>query len=179
MKKYINLLPPEEQKQIAAAARGAQVLSFGFLILFSVAALAVVLFAYQFWLAAEFAAGESEVHARSRALSELQNSSVQSEIANFNADLKNFSALARTENAWGPALFEIVRVLPADLTVDKMSMNAEGRVELSGRASARASVLQLRQNILGSEFFANVNFPLKNLEKARDGAWSYKFYVRK
>lgn len=179
MKRYINLLPPEEQKQIAASVRGAQLLSFGFLLLLSVAVLAAAIFAYQFWLRQELAAGAAEVRARTQALAELQSSQVQGEIREFNADLKNFSALAKTEGVLlGPVLLDMVRLLPADLTVDRISTSAEGRIELAGRSGARASVLRLRQNILGSEKFVNVNFPLKNLEKPQDVNWSYRFYVK-
>ena len=180
MKRYINLLPPEEQRQIALAQMTGSIFRFGLGLVVSLAALAVALLGAQFMFRRELGRVTADLAARTQALHELQTSTLRKDISTFNLDLKNFTTLAAGQQHWSDVLAEFAKLLPADLTLDTLTIDGgSGKVEVAGRGGTRRSVLQLRQNILGSRSFVNVNFPLKNLERANDTPWSYRFNLKK
>jgi len=179
MKRYINLLPPDEQKEITAAVAIARVSSFGFWLLVSVAVLAALLLAAGFTLTAQLRAANETVAASEDELAKFEQSQLREEVGVFNQDLRNFQTLAAGKTEYSEALREFASILPTELTLDRFAILEDGRVEVMGRGATRTSALRLRQNVLGSPHFEGINFPLKNLEKARDGEWNYRFSVKK
>lgn len=181
MKRYINLLPPEEQKQIALLSKQGLVLRYCGALLISFAAFAAALFGAQFLLAEQLQSVEADLAARTQALHQLETAKVRGEVENFNRDLKNFTIMEKTQDHWSAIFGELAGVLPAGMTIDSIHVVPEGaaiKVAVAGRGGNRAAVLRLRENILLSELFFGVNFPLKNLERPQDTPWTYRFYAK-
>lgn len=178
MKRFINLLPPDEQRQIANIATNAQVLRFGLWLMVSFAVLIAALLAARFVLLRQMSSVAADLAAVTETLRTLETSQLRQDLERFNLDLRNFSALSKAQQQWSGVLEDFQKLLPADLTVDSFSLGTGEKIEVAGRGGTRKSVLQLRQNILQSSSFVNVNFPLKNLERAVDAPWSYRFYVK-
>lgn len=179
MKKSINLLPPAEQKEIKLLEASREVRDFGIWLVVSLAALAALLFVTRIFLSAELASVAGQQAASAAALENLQGGALRQEIELFNKDLANFKKLEEHETSLAPVLREFGRLLPPDLTLDSLNITrADGKVEVSGRGGTRTSVLRLRQLLLDSEYFENVNFPLANLERAGDTPWKYRFYIK-
>lgn len=179
MKKNINLLPPSEQRQIALAATNAEVVRFGAWLVASIAILAVLLLAAMAVLQARLRVTADAVAGARTQLQELEQSALRDEVDTLNRDLKNYQVLSGFGGGISESLRELGRIIPPDVTLDSVAVDPVAkRVEISGRSGIRTSSLQFRQNILQSEFFYGVNFPLKNLEKASETTWSYRFYFR-
>lgn len=176
-KRYINLLPPEEQKHLQLEALNYTAASFGVWVLLSMICFIALIFTAQIVLNREIDDVNEQIAARHRELQNIKQPAVQKEIETLNRNLANLQTLLPAHQDWSPILVEFARLLPPDLTVDELLVTrADNKIEVSGHGATRESVLQLRLSLLSSPYFKNVNFPLSNLEKARNVAWKYRLY---
>jgi len=179
MKKAVNLLPPAEQHELRTAATYAQVVSFGGWLVVSLLVLSLFLFLGRIFLEIETQTVSEQVAAEREGLEKYNVKEFRAEVVAFNKNLSNFQALVEENHNWSQVFLEIGRILPSQVTLDGIMIDgADLKVELNGRAASREAALQLRQNLLQSEFFQRVNFPLDNLENSADLEWSYRFYIR-
>lgn len=179
MKKYTNLLPPREQKQVKLLRVQGQLLNFSFWLILSLLILIVSFFAAQVFLSSELELTNNQVSAKAGALANVEVTALRREVKLFNQDLANFQTLNLKRQNLSQVLIEFARALPPEVTLDSFGVNlGDYKVEVTGRALTRAAVLKLRKNLLASSYFTNVNFPLSNLEKPTNVAWKYRFYIR-
>ncbi|MDP3741455.1 MAG: PilN domain-containing protein [bacterium] len=178
MKRYINLLPPDFQKQVKLEKLQSQVVSFGIWSAVSLLVFATILFASFVVLKQSLIGLAEEVAVQTKVLDEIKETSVRKEVEIYNNNLKNFETLAAARNDWSVVLMEIARTLPKDMTIDSLTINRlDKKVELGGHSRSRDQVLQFRKNLVSSSYFTNVNFPLANLEKPTDLNWKYRFFL--
>lgn len=178
MKRYINLLPPQDQKQFRLGRINAQILRFGIWVILSLLIFSAILFVSFLFLRADLEAADEEVALKTKALAEVKETSVRKEVEEYNQNLKNFETLIQTNELWSKVLMEIAKNLPPDMTIDSLQVSRTDRkVELSGHARARTSVLEFRRLLLNSSMVSAVNFPLANLEKPSDLKWKYRFFI--
>ncbi len=179
IKKYINLLPPEELKFKAQREFARQLWLFGVVFLASLVALAAVLFGAEVYLQRQLRMKSEAIAVRSAELTSLEESQLQDELGTINRNLENFQILQREQMKWSGAFEELAQLLPRGLTLDSLIFTREEKkIEIAGRAATREEVLALRENLLASQHFKGVNFPLQNLERARDVPWRYRFYLK-
>ena len=179
VKKTINLLPPAEQKQLKLMKLGREIQDFATWLILSVVLLSTCLLFTQWFLADEVAVTRDQATTQNNHLNQIFTSSLKQNIEKINLAVLNFQTASAQHQAWSPMLGELAQILPADVTVDSLSFSrADRKIELSGRAAHRNSVLTLRENILNSEYFQKVNFPLTNLERAVNVSWKFRFYVK-
>lgn len=179
MKKAVNLLPPAEQRELRTAATHAQVISFGGWLVVSLLVLSLFLFLGRIFLEIETQTVSEQVAAEREGLEKYNVKEFRAEVVAFNKNLSNFQVLVEENHNWSQVFLEIGRILPSQVTLDGITIDGTDlKVELNGRAASREAVLQLRQNLLQSDFFQRVNFPLDNLENPADLEWSYRFYIR-
>lgn len=177
-KKHINLLPPEEQQTNKIADADAEVRNFGFWVVMSFVFLAAFFAVYEIILQTELRRDIDELSIKNSELSELKKTPLRQQLEALNLDLENFQALSASQAKWSNVLAELARRTPPAVTLDKLSLDrASSKIEIEGHAGTRDAVLALRQNILSSPYFRNINFPLDNLEKETDLKWKYRFYV--
>ena len=177
MKKNVNLLPPAEQKQFKLETLNYTIANFGVWILLSLVVFVALLFMAQLLLDQRVEDTTKQVNARYQELQNLKLPEVQKEIEILNKNLANFQKLEAVHEVWSSMLIEFARLVPSDLTVDSILITRkDNKIEISGHGLTRKSVLELRENLLSSSYFQFVNFPLSNLEKARDVSWKYRFY---
>ncbi len=179
MKRSINLLPPKEQKTLILEGINQQLVSFGLGAIVSLVAMIFVIFVAQFFLASILEGNNARVDAKQAELIVLEKKQIQLQLDELNNTLKNFASLQKEKTVWSPYLMELARLLPPDVSLQTLTLTREtNKVELTGQAGTRESVLKLRENILNSEYFKNINFPLFNLESPRDVNWRYRFFLR-
>lgn len=179
MKKNINLLPPSEQKKIKLIRVGEELRDFAIWVTLSLLILGGFLFAAIIFLKEELSSINDQIESQQQILGNIQSTQIRADIDRFNDGLSNFAKISSVSEQWSKALAELASLLPRDMTIDTLDITrSDKKFEIKGRAGNRNSVLKLRQNLLNSEYFAGVNFPLANLEKSRDVPWSYRFYVK-
>ena len=178
-KKRINLLPPEEQKENHLRVTRLLIIRLGVLGIGSILVLTLILFSARLFLTTTLRQTEADIVANNKTLAGFAGAGLENEIATLNETITNFGSLEGAQKKWSPYLMELARLMPADVSLDSIVINRTSRkVELAGKAANRDSVLELRQNILSSAYFENINFPLYNLVTARNVAWKYRFYLK-
>lgn len=178
MRKNVNLLPPLLQKQVKNSQINKRVMVFGMWLILSAIVTAGVLFATNLLLTEQLKSTEVAVAERTDDLRDLEQAFLQEDIQELNETLKNFDQLLINRHKWSGVFVEIAQILPTNIRVDSVELDREtGKVKMSGFAQSRDSVLQFRKNILASNIFMNVDFPLANLESANNLDWSYEFFV--
>lgn len=178
-KKFINLLPPEEQSEMRRQRLHNRVLNFGVWVMIVLVAATVGLWTMRFALQGDLDASSVALSAASQELQSLQNTPLREEVLALNRDLSNLDILQNKHQEWSLILRELAGLLPRDVTLDKVSITRNTRkLEIVGHALRRESVLQFRESLINSPYFTNVNFPLANLEKPQDLEWSYRLYFR-
>lgn len=178
-KKRINLLSPEVQRENRLRVIHFQIIRLGVLGLGSILVLALILFSARLFFGKTWRATSAAIAANNQILAGFAGAGLENEIATLGEIMTNFSSLGATQKKWSPYLVELATLIPEDVSVDSLMISRTSRkVELTGKARSRNSVIQLRQNILGSAYFENINFPLYNLEAPRNVAWKYRFYLK-
>lgn len=179
MKRYINLLPPQEQQKIKRFEVNAQVRDFGMWFIASLLIMGVFLFAGQYFLKRELNKTMAKIQTETTVLDNFKDRSIKTEVEDFNQNLGNFTALQKQNTDWSEALRELASILPQDMTIDRLVITRQDRkVEVAGHAGSRDSVLRFREHILESKHFVNINFPLSNLQKNANLPWNYRFYLK-
>jgi len=160
-KRLVNLLPPSEQKSNTQVQINREIMNFGVWLVLSLVVVALVLFAAQITLSAQLSGARELIEIKNQELDNLEKAFLQDEVVFLNQDLENFEKIHSQSKAWSGAILEITRLMPQDMVLDSMTIESkDNRVEASGRAGSRDSVLAFRQSLLGSEYFEIVNFPL-------------------
>ena len=156
-----------------------QVINFGVWLVMSFLIMILFLFASGLYLSSSLNYYDQQISSKTEELARLEQTPVQKEAERLNSVLINFKTIAGQDMQWSPYLTELARVLPVDVSIDSLVIDRETKkVEVAGRAATRESVLKLRDNILASNYFENINFPLSNLQAPRDVMWKYKFYLK-
>ncbi len=179
MKRYINLLPPTEQKQLKLLKVRLQFLHFAWLLTGGLLLLALLLLGTELWQRQELNKVTKEVESQNQILREIQASTLPKRVEKFNLNLENFQVLGKKHQNWSAIFIELARLTPEDASLDSVIVSRlDQKIEITGRARTRESMLAFRNSLLGSKYFTNVNFPLTNLEKAQNVPFKYRFYFK-
>ena len=178
MTRIINLLPPSEQQANRVLDLARQLRDLGASLVLSLVVLAFFLGATRFYLQEQYQASAQTLAQQQDLLNNVETANLKKEVKTLNQDTANFRDLLDSQQNYSSVMTEIAKSLPFDLTVDRLSVSGQKNVvEISGRGASRESVLALRQRLVASPYFKNVNFPLANLQRARNVSWSFRFYV--
>lgn len=179
LKKRINLLPPDEQKRNRLLETNFQIIRFGFVVSASLVVLGLCLFVSSLFFANTLDQTQFEIETHNQVLARFQKQGLEKEILVLNETMSNFDTLLKNPTKWSPYLVELAQILPEGMKIESLTMDSVTRkVEVTGKAQVRSSVLQFRRNIIQSRNFENINFPLANIESAANVAWKYRFYLK-
>jgi len=178
MKLYTNLLAKEDQKEIRLEKATAAILNFFIWVVMSLIILAVFLIAGRVYLTSELSRTETRIELQKQVVSQEENLQLKKTLDELNTHLLNLVNLDEHQGQWSEVLISFARLLPNDVAIDSFTGERQtGRIRVSGFAKTRESVLRLRQNLLASGVFVDVNFPLSNLVKPADLSFNYTFFV--
>jgi len=108
-----------------------------------------------------------------------ENQELKQKLIEFNTHLDNLEKLSDSHAVWSEVVIELARLVPQDMVIDSFLANREtGQISVTGFAKLRDSILDFRKNLLESEYFEDVNFPLANLVKPTDANFRYNFFVK-
>ena len=178
MKRNINLLPPEELSQILAIRNSHLLWWSGVWAILSFVVLTILILIGQVLAARSLEAVSAQVDQKQAQLKNLEERQVPERVLEINDLVANFKKWQSQRKVWSPWLQEYAQLIPADVSINTLTVSrSNGKAEIVGQAGTRAAVLALRENILSSENFININFPLYNLETATRVSWKYRFSV--
>lgn len=176
--KLINLLPREEQKELRMEIISSQVTSFWVFAVLSLGALFALSFAAEVLIKQGIDNENEAIAAQKRSLEAADIREVERDVTVLNNNIRTIKNLQTQHYYWSKALVEIGNLTPIDMSFDLLSLDrTTGKVEVSGSATNRTSVIEFWANVKKSALFRNIDFPLANLEKANNGTFQYSFFV--
>jgi len=178
MKRSLNLLPPQDQSNITLERITKRISNLFAWILISLLVVLVLLLGTKAYLAAQLSSVSDRVAMQQQIVSQEENKELKNRLDRLNSHLKNLVTFDAYQAEWSAALIEFAKVLPRNVSLDTfLADRTTGQIRITGFAKSRESVLELRENLLDSDYFTNVNFPLSNLIRPNDVNFHYTFYV--
>jgi hypothetical protein len=175
----INLLPESEQKELRMQVIAEQVSSFWIWTLLSFVIFGAFSYFGQFTLKDQITQTERTINVRSAVLNSGENEKYKNEVETLNNNIKSFKALNKEHYQWSRVLEEIALILPSDVTLDSLILQRDtGKIDIVATAGERDSILSFWANVIKFPYFANINFPLSNLEKSTDVPFMFTFYLK-
>ncbi|HYE22509.1 MAG TPA: PilN domain-containing protein [Verrucomicrobiae bacterium] len=176
--KIINLLPKSVSRELQLELIASQILNFWTWLVLSMAVFFTLILGSVFYLRTEIQRIDSVIFEQKEVLSSSNTKELESRVSALNTQIKNIQNLQKQHYYWSEMLTELANILPGDVRVDFLGVDrTTGLVEMAGYARSRESVLQFWSNVKKSEYFRDINFPLKNLERATDASFTFTFYV--
>ncbi|MEY4723820.1 MAG: hypothetical protein RLZZ324_1333 [Candidatus Parcubacteria bacterium] len=93
---------------------------------------------------------------------------VGAEIAAMNGYLKRLDGLRSSSVRWSQVISGVTALVPPGMTLDRIAIDPQGNISLSGMAAERSSVLLLEKRLRESPSYKNVNAPLSNILTQKD-----------
>lgn len=176
--KSINLLPKSVNRDLQLELIGKQLMGFWvraviLMVIFFLLSLATIVY-----LQSEIGSAEQSIKQNKETLSSSDTKALQTRVQALNNSIANLKSLQDQHYYWSTALIELANLVPADIELDSVVLDrATNRIDLAGRARTRDSAILFWAAIKKDKMFRDINFPLKNLEKAQDSDFTFTFYV--
>lgn len=176
--KQVNLLPKIEQRQIRLDVVTHQLLRFWVIVPASVVILIILVFASQIYLRTQIASTSDQIAAEAQSLKTADTQNLESQVLDLNQQIRLVETVKKQHYEWSKALVELDRLLPNDLVITVVSLDrATGKIDLTGTAQNRDSILKFWSNVKKSTMFKDINFPLANLEKPVDASFTFTLVI--
>lgn len=172
----LNLLPPQQKKEIELANFNRLIVSLGawllsILVIFSLL-LASAYFCLYIFLKAQNSLIEEKQHDKeNQHLTEIEKS-----IQQANQQIEKVSAKGKDLIIWTPLLEELSKIVPSGIYLKNFSsQTGTYRITISGWANTRDTLLAFEKALKESPCFADIQSPLANLIKQEDISFSFSF----
>ncbi len=176
--KVVNLLPPAEQQILNQEKILGNVRSFIYLSLLSYVLLFATMFGFRSYLLGSVSNLDSEIQKTKDIISKQNNNALKTEIEYNNNLVLDYNKLYQGNPKWSGVLVDFAKLVPAGVVVNSFTADTNtGRVDIAGKSALRDSVLLLRQNILASSDFKNIDLPFDNIAKPVNVDFHYTFYL--
>ena len=179
MKKTINLLPKPEQREIALELVVHQVRNFWIWIILSLMVLFGLGFLTRAKLAVSISGTKQAIESSKSELSSASTQQLEQQVLKLTNEINNVENIRSQHYYWSKGLIELADILPSDFLLNTLTLNRKtGQVAVSGVAGDRENILKFWSDMHKSKLFRDINFPLSNLEKAKEAGFSFSFYIK-
>lgn len=172
----INLLPPEEKRQIKAARSNSLLLRYN---IFSLAALvflaAAIAVAYIYLTNTKAAAEQTIADSQSRVAS---YAPVKAEADSFRSNLTTAKQILDREVTYTNVILQIANLLPSGITLSELHLDAQTfgtATTLSAQAKSYESAIALKDAFQASDMFSDVHF--QSITTSTDSSSGYPYTV--
>lgn len=174
----INLLPKTEQKEIRWESMSHQLMNFWIWVVVSLAVLfllGVLSLAQTKRLSSRT---DADITKARESLNSSTNQELEKQVLALNTQISTINQIRSQHYEWSEALIALGNLIPSDMLVDILSLNrASGEVKITGVAGDRASVIKFWSDVHKTTYFKNINFPLSNLETAKNTPFTFTFFI--
>ncbi len=176
----INLLPKSEQKELVLEVAYNQLLLFWVWVILSLLVFSILAFGTKLYLNHKNSQIDAAIAENQNVLNSSDYKGLQDQIGAFNLSVSDITNLEAQHQDWSKVLVELTTLLPTSVQLNHLSVDRKtGEIDIAGQAETRADVIQVWSNIIKSDFFNGINFPLANLEKATVADFNFTFFVNK
>jgi Tfp pilus assembly protein PilN len=177
--KVINLLPKEELKKIRLELTSGQIIKFWSAVVFVMVLLLLAAWGTSFYLKQQAVMLSQELEDKRAQLNTNETRRLESEVKMLNSQIKLVQDLRSNHYYWSRALIELVYMLDTDAVLTHASFDkATGQIVVQGRSGTRQGILNFWANVVKSDMFEKINFPLTNLERDVNADFTFTFYVK-
>ena len=177
----INLLPPEEKKEILVKKKLKLVLIFELgILLFLISALFIV-FSIAIYLNGEITSEKITVSQREEDIDLTTIANFQKEIEALNEKIKNVESHYNQQVYLTPVLEKVFEKLPSQSYLNNFSFTKSSKtlkINLSGFIPTRDDLLAFKRNIESDKDFKSVSFPPGNWVSPTDIEFFLSFELR-
>ena len=178
--KTINLLPKEEQKEILLEFLFSHFSFFWIVAIGSLLVFLGLVFGMKIYLNSKIQSTQAQITASQATLNSTDYKGLQDQVLQLNGSIREINNLITQRYYWSKALVALSDLVPSDVQLNQVLLDrVTGRIDISGQAATRESVITLWSAVIKSEYFKNINFPLANLEQAKVANFNFTFYVNK
>ncbi len=176
--KQINLLPKPERRELQLQFLASRLLVFWIWVIGGLLTFLFLALLTRFYLDRDISVTEGRIAENKALLDSADYKDLQDQILQLNRSIKEIKNLQSQHYYWSDALIELSNLVPPDMQLDQITFEkSSGAVVVKGQAKTRDSVIAFWSNVIKSEHFRNINFPLANLEKPELPDFTYTFYV--
>jgi len=171
----INLLPPEQIKELKDEENLKLVLNLGILFLLFLISLFLILFSIKIYLFGNLEIQNMILKEREKAL----NLELEKEIKNFNNLLLKIDSFYQEKIDLVSVLEKISKTLPEGIYLTNLNLSIskkEINVSLSGFSPDQKNLISFRKNL--EKDFSEVDFPLQNWLKLTNIDFSVSFKIK-
>jgi Tfp pilus assembly protein PilN len=165
----INLLPPEEKRQLRAARTNTLLVRYNILLLGAIAFLGLAVGIVYFYLTNTKAVADQTV--RENAIATSQYADVLTNAQQFRTNLSTAKQILDREVSYTNVILAIAQVMPSGVILNSLALDsATFGTETTLAASARdyASALAFKDALQNSPFFSNAHFENVTTAQASD-----------
>lgn len=171
----INLLPPEDKKEILAKKKLKLVLIFELGLLFFLVSIVLIAFSISIYLGGEISLERINIFQKEKDIDLVKIADFQKEIRALNQKTEDVDAFYRQQIYLAGILEKISGKLPAGSYLNSFSFSKTSRtVNLSGFIPTRDDLLLFKRSIESDGSFTNVNFPPSNWVSNIEFSLSFK-----
>jgi Tfp pilus assembly protein PilN len=155
----INLLPPEQKKQIRAARSNLLLLRYNILLLGALTFLLIATAVTYFYLNNTKASSEKTIQENRAKVTDYR--SVQQKADNFRSNLATAKQILDKDVTYTKVIIEISRLLPPGVTLDTLSLDSKTfgtSTTFAAKAKSYDAALALKDSLQKSTVFSNVYF---------------------
>lgn len=176
--KQVNLLPAVEQRELKLRFMARRLSVFWFWIIGSMIIFFILALMTRFYLTRMISATQSQIEDNKTLLDSSDYRDLQNQILLLNRNIKEIKNLQAQHYYWSQALVQLANLVPPEMQLNQITFDKiTGAIGITGQAQTRESVLTFWADVIKSDYFKNINFPLANLEKAKYPDFTYTFYV--
>lgn len=178
MKKVINLLPKDKQREVKLLQFAHQQTVFWMWAIISIVVFLILTLLAKVYLGQQQAQAQSEVNAQKQILKSSDNEALKQQVEDLNSQIAGIKNLQKDHIYWSKALAELGNLFAGNISLDLLSIDREsGKIQVQGTAGSRDSVLKFWSDIHKTPTFRDIDFPLANLERATDDSFAFTFYA--
>lgn len=180
-KPMINLLPPEQKKELKERESQKIVLILGFLGFLFFLSLTFGLAIIKFYLSGEIIAQKTIEEVIQKELVSKENENAKKEIIKFNKDVTRILSFLKEKIFLSEVLKKITIILPNELYLDSISFQKDDNLfTITGFAKTRDALILFKNELEKEKSFSEVNFPPTNWVRANEFNFFLTFkYLKK
>ena len=165
----INLLPPEEKKELIERESQKLMIIWGILLSLFFISFIAGLFSMKFYLSGQILFQKTLVEISQKELNRPENQALKKEIRLLNKDIAKISSFYKNTFFLTEFLEKIANSLPQGVVLDSLSYQRENfSLIITGFAKTREELLLFKKNLEGESSFSEVSFPPSNWVKSED-----------
>ncbi|MCX6760716.1 MAG: hypothetical protein NTZ84_01235 [Candidatus Nealsonbacteria bacterium] len=170
----INLLPPENQKEIIQEQNWKMIIILGTLVLIFFICFSLIIFSVKIFVSGKVETQKLLLAEKEKELQASQIKSLESDIEGFNEIIFKLEVFYKNQFKITESLGKISTVFPSETYLNNLSINLQSNRDgvkqaicnISGFSSSRENLLKLKENMEKEESFKDIYFPPANWMKA-------------